>query len=131
MPGQKQFEFLGVLMDTATNYPITGATVQMQICIPEQLLMLVGYETKEIIMTVPGNDFTVSNEIIKLNQISILLGEVVVASNAGQMIRGRAGLVSVITNINSVSLLSSRVMTAINDSIKFRVTIHVPSAFIF
>ncbi len=139
MPGQRHFEFSGTLIDAATSNPITGATVQITNIYSgtatddfgkftltskistdtvKVIITAIGYETKEIIMAVPGNYFTVSNEIIKLNQISTLLGEVVVASNAGQMIRGRVGGVCISSTINKYSLLSNRLMTAINDSIK-------------
>lgn len=102
----------GVMTDSAGNFTLTAKTATPAITI---IVSAIGFETKEIDMAIPADDFIVLNEIISLHRAVKLLGEVVIVSDVN---RRRMGAMSTITRISRYTLASTRLITALNDSIK-------------
>lgn len=105
----------GVVTDSAGNFILTAKTSAHEIKV---IISAIGFKTKEIEMVIPVNDFMVPDEIISLQKEVKLLGEVVVNSNAGKYLSGVMGGLMVSVRINKYTLASTRLITAINDSIK-------------
>lgn len=133
---QKHFKFSGVVMDAASKEIIRNASVQLKertdVVMTDSagnftltaktatpaltvIVSAIGFETKEIDMAIPADDFMVLNEIISLHRAVKLLGEVVIV---GDVNRSRTGAMSTITRISRYTLASTRLITALNDSIK-------------
>lgn len=138
-PIQKHFKFSGVVMDADTKERISNVSLQIKDDhkgvitdsvgnfilagkISGRSVMVVisaiGFKTKEVEIAIPVNDFIISNELISLQKEAQLLGEVVVKSNADKSLGGIMGGFMTSVRINKYSLASTRIITAINDSIK-------------
>lgn len=102
----------GVITDSAGNFTLTAKTTSPAITV---IISAIGFKTKEIEMAIPANDFIVSNEIISLHRKVKLLGEVVIVSDINQR---RMGAMSIITRTSRCTLESTRLITALNNSIK-------------
>ena len=103
----------GVMTDSAGNFTLAAKTSAQAIIV---VISAIGFETKEIEIAIPVNDFIVSNETISLRKSAKLLSEVIVVSDDYRS--KRMGAMSIITRINQYTLASTRIITAINDSIK-------------
>lgn len=105
----------GLVTDSAGNFTLTAKTSSHAITV---IISAIGFTTKEIEIVIPVNDFLVSGEIVSLQKEVKLLGEVVVNSNAGKYLCGVVGGLMVSVRINKYTLASTRLITALNDSIK-------------
>lgn len=102
----------GVITDSTGNFTLTAKTASPAITV---IISAIGFETKEIEMAIPADDFIVSHEIISLHREVKLLGEVVIVNDVN---RRRMGAMSVITRTSRYTNASTRLITALNDSIK-------------
>ena len=136
---QKHFKFSGVVIDSASKKMISNASVQIKgriegvitdsagnfilatktsATVLTVVISAIGFETKEIEMSIPADYFSVSNETIHLRKAEKLLKEVVVKSYTGKYLGGIMGGLMIGIRVNRYTLASTRLITTLNDSIK-------------
>jgi hypothetical protein len=106
----------GAITDTAGNFMLAAKTSLQEITV---IVSAIGFANTEIEIVVPVDGFVMNNEIISLDKIATLIGDVIVKSTIGERRIGRiAGGLSICVKTNKYQLAQKRFMTTINDSIK-------------
>ncbi len=138
-PPIRNFKIAGAVTDSATNEIISGASIKIKDGssgvsadsagrfsfnnkTSSSFVMLevsaVGFETKELMISIPVNDFILSDEVIKLNKTSTLLSDVVITANGERYLKGLVGGVSVRYKTSRYNLMVNRISSFINGPIK-------------